>query len=115
MVVSTEQDLTHLEELREQLQHEGGFICPPMDYFQELTAICRENGILFVADEIQSGMGRTGKMFAIEHWGVEPDLITVAKSLAAGMPLSAVVGRKEIMDSVIRVVWAEPAAPIRWP
>ncbi len=84
----------------EPVQGEGGFIAPPPGYFQELVKICRENGILFVSDEIQSGMGRTGKMFAIEHWGVEPDLITVAKSLAAGMPIAAVVGRKEVMDSV---------------
>ena len=84
----------------EPVQGEGGFIAPPPGYFQELAAICRENGIVFIADEIQSGMGRTGTMFAIEHWGVEPDLIFVAKSLAAGMPLAAVVGRKEIMDSV---------------
>jgi 4-aminobutyrate aminotransferase/(S)-3-amino-2-methylpropionate transaminase len=84
----------------EPVQGEGGFIVPPPGYFQELVKICRDNGILFVADEIQSGMGRTGKMFAIEHWGVEPDMITVAKSLAAGMPLAAVVGRAEIMDAV---------------
>lgn len=84
----------------EPVQGEGGFIAPPPGYFQELAKICRENGILFVADEIQSGMGRTGKMFAIEHWGVEPDLITVAKSLGAGMPIAAVVGRKEVMDAV---------------
>lgn len=84
----------------EPVQGESGFIAAPPGYFQELVRICRENGILFVCDEIQSGMGRTGKMFAIEHWGVEPDLVCVAKSLAAGMPLSAVVGRQEIMDSV---------------
>jgi 4-aminobutyrate aminotransferase/(S)-3-amino-2-methylpropionate transaminase len=84
----------------EPVQGEGGFIAPPAGYFQELVKICHDNGILFVADEIQSGMGRTGKMFAIEHWGVEPDMITVAKSLAAGMPLAAVVGKQEIMDSV---------------
>ncbi|MGD2098505.1 MAG: 4-aminobutyrate--2-oxoglutarate transaminase [Desulfobacterales bacterium] len=84
----------------EPVQGEGGFIAPPPGYFQELVKICHDNGILFVADEIQSGMGRTGKMFAIEHWDVEPDLMTVAKSLAAGMPLSAVVGRQEIMDAV---------------
>jgi 4-aminobutyrate aminotransferase/(S)-3-amino-2-methylpropionate transaminase len=84
----------------EPVQGEGGFIVPPPGYFQELVKICHGNGILFVADEIQSGMGRTGKMFAIEHWNVEPDLITVAKSLAAGMPLSAVVGKQEIMDAV---------------
>ncbi len=84
----------------EPIQGEGGFITPPEGYFQALSAICRDHGILFVADEIQSGMGRTGTMFAIEHWGVAPDLITVAKSLGAGMPIAAVVGRKEIMDSV---------------
>ena len=84
----------------EPVQGEGGFIAPPPGYFQELAKICRDNGILFVADEIQSGMGRTGKMFAIEHWGVEPDLTVVAKSLAAGMPLAAVVGKAEIMDAV---------------
>ncbi|UCD78190.1 MAG: 4-aminobutyrate--2-oxoglutarate transaminase [Desulfobacterales bacterium] len=84
----------------EPVQGEGGFIAPPAGYFQELVKICHDNGILFVADEIQSGMGRTGKMFAIEHWGVEPDLVVVAKSLAAGMPLAAVIGKQEIMDSV---------------
>ncbi len=86
--------------IAEPVQGEGGFIAPPPGYFQELVKICHDNGILFVADEIQSGMGRTGKMFAIEHWGVEPDLVIVAKSLAAGMPLAAVVGKQEIMDSV---------------
>jgi len=79
---------------------EGGFIVPPIEYFSRLAEICRQNGVLLIADEIQSGMGRTGKMFAIEHYDVQPDLLVVAKSLAAGMPLSAVVGRKEIMDSV---------------
>jgi 4-aminobutyrate aminotransferase / (S)-3-amino-2-methylpropionate transaminase / 5-aminovalerate transaminase len=85
----------------EPVQGEGGFITPPPEYFPRVAEICKENGILFVADEIQSGMGRTGKqMFAIEHWGVEPDLMTVAKSLGAGMPIAALVGRQEIMDSV---------------
>jgi 4-aminobutyrate aminotransferase/(S)-3-amino-2-methylpropionate transaminase len=84
----------------EPVQGEGGFITPPSGYFQQLAQICRENGILLVADEIQSGMGRTGTMFAIEHWGVEPDLVTMAKSLGAGMPIAAVVGRREIMDSI---------------
>jgi 4-aminobutyrate aminotransferase/(S)-3-amino-2-methylpropionate transaminase len=84
----------------EPVQGEGGFIVPPPKYFQEMVKICHNNGILFVVDEIQSGMGRTGKMFAIEHWGVEPDMIVMGKSLAAGMPLAAVVGKAEIMDSV---------------
>ncbi|OEU63992.1 MAG: 4-aminobutyrate transaminase [Desulfobacterales bacterium PC51MH44] len=86
--------------IAEPVQGEGGFITPPPEYFPKLNRICDENGIVFVADEIQTGMGRTGKMFAVEHWNVEPDLVTVAKSLAAGMPLSAVVGRKEVMDTV---------------
>jgi 4-aminobutyrate aminotransferase/(S)-3-amino-2-methylpropionate transaminase len=84
----------------EPIQGEGGFITPPPEYFPKLKAICEAHGILFIADEIQTGMGRTGAMFAIEHWQVAADITTVAKSLAAGMPLSAVVGRKEIMDAV---------------
>jgi 4-aminobutyrate aminotransferase/(S)-3-amino-2-methylpropionate transaminase len=84
----------------EPIQGEGGFIAPPKEYFQKLKAICQAHQVLFIADEIQSGMGRTGPMFAMEHYAVAADLTTVAKSLAAGMPLSAVVGRKEIMDAV---------------
>ncbi len=84
--------------LIEPIQGEGGFITPPPEYFPKLAKIARDNGIIFICDEIQSGIGRTGKMFAIEHWGVEPDIITTAKSLAAGMPLSSVVGRAELMD-----------------
>ncbi len=85
--------------IAEPIQGEGGFITPPPEFFPKIAEICQENGILFIADEIQSGMGRTGKMFAIEHWNVEPDIILLAKSLAAGLPLSAIIGRKEIMDS----------------
>ena len=84
----------------EPIQGEGGFIAPPKEYFQKLKALCEKNGVLMIADEIQSGMGRTGHMFAMEYYGIEADITTVAKSLAAGMPLSAVVGKKEIMDSV---------------
>lgn len=84
----------------EPIQGEGGFITPPPEYFPKLKKICEDNGILFIADEIQTAMGRTGTMFAMEHWNVEADITTVAKSLAAGMPLSAAVGRKEIMDTV---------------
>jgi len=86
--------------IAEPILGEGGFITPPPEYFAKLTGICRANGIVFIADEIQSGTGRTGKMFAIEHFGVEPDMITLAKGFAAGMPLSAVVGKREIMNSV---------------
>jgi 4-aminobutyrate aminotransferase/(S)-3-amino-2-methylpropionate transaminase len=78
---------------------EGGFVVPPKEYFPKLKKICEDSGILFIADEVQSGFGRTGKMFAIEHWGVAPDLIVSAKSLAAGYPLSAVTGRADLMDA----------------
>lgn len=84
----------------EPVQGEGGFIAPPKEYFQKLKAICEKNGVLMIADEVQTGMGRTGYMFAMDYYGVEADITTVAKSLAAGMPLSAVIGKKEIMDSV---------------
>ena len=79
---------------------EGGFVVAPKGYVRALATFCRDNGILFIADEIQTGFGRTGKMFAAEHYDFEPDLITLAKSLAGGMPVSAVTGRAEIMDSV---------------
>jgi 4-aminobutyrate aminotransferase/(S)-3-amino-2-methylpropionate transaminase len=79
---------------------EGGFVVAPKKYVKALAKFCRDNGILFVADEIQTGFGRTGKMFATEHYEFEPDLMTMAKSLADGMPISAVTGRADIMDSV---------------
>jgi 4-aminobutyrate aminotransferase/(S)-3-amino-2-methylpropionate transaminase len=83
----------------EPVQGEGGFYVAPFDFLQSLRAICDKHGILLIADEIQSGFARTGKMFAIEHSGVKPDLITTAKSLAGGMPLSGVIGRAAIMDA----------------
>lgn len=84
----------------EPVQGEGGFIAPPQEYFRKLKKICEDNNILMIADEIQTGIGRTGHMFAMEYYGVAADITTTAKSLAAGMPLSAVVGKKEIMDVV---------------
>ena len=78
---------------------EGGFVVPPRDYFRILHDICRKHGIVFIADEVQSGIGRTGKWFASEHFGIEPDLITTAKSLGGGLPIAAVTGRAEIMDA----------------
>src|SRR6267143_336677 len=78
---------------------EGGFVPAPIPFLRELRKITERHGILLIVDEIQTGFGRTGKFFAIEHSGVTPDLVTVAKSLAAGFPLSAVVGRAEIMDA----------------
>ena len=79
---------------------EGGFIVAPKEYVKGLSKICKDNGILLIIDEIQTGFGRTGKMFASEHYNLKPDLVTTAKSLSNGMPLSAVSGRKELMDSV---------------
>src|SRR5699024_4363401 len=78
---------------------EGGFIIPPKKFVQAVSEFCKEHGIVFVADEIQTGFSRTGTLFAVEQFDVEPDLITVSKSLAAGLPLSAVVGKTEIMDA----------------
>ena len=80
---------------------EGGFVVPPREFFPVIREICDKHGILFIADEVQSGIGRTGKMFAIEHYRVEPDLIVTAKSLGGGLPLAAVTGRAEIMDAPI--------------
>ncbi|MBV8435442.1 MAG: 4-aminobutyrate--2-oxoglutarate transaminase [Candidatus Eremiobacteraeota bacterium] len=78
---------------------EGGFVPVPPEFFRELRSLTTANGIVLIADEIQTGFGRTGKLFACEHYGVEPDLITVAKSLAGGLPLAAVTGKAEIMDA----------------
>jgi 4-aminobutyrate aminotransferase/(S)-3-amino-2-methylpropionate transaminase len=77
---------------------EGGFIVPPPDFLPALAALCRREGALLIADEIQTGFGRTGRFFAVEHAGVAPDLIVAGKSLAGGLPLAAVTGRAEIMD-----------------
>ena len=84
----------------EPVQGEGGFYVAPKELMQRLRALCDEHGILLVADEVQTGFGRTGKMFALEHSGVEADLMALAKSLAGGFPLSAVVGKAEVMDAV---------------
>lgn len=84
--------------IAEPVQGEGGFIVPPPEFFPGLRRLCDRYGILLIADEVQTGFCRTGKMFAVQHWDVEPDLMTMAKSLAAGLPLSAVTGRAEIMD-----------------
>ena len=83
----------------EPVQGEGGFYVAPAEFMRGLRALCDEHGILLIADEVQTGYGRTGKLFAMEHYDVLPDLITMAKSLAGGMPLSAVNGRAEIMDA----------------
>jgi 4-aminobutyrate aminotransferase / (S)-3-amino-2-methylpropionate transaminase / 5-aminovalerate transaminase len=78
---------------------EGGFHAAPGELLRKLRALCDQHGIVLILDEIQSGFGRTGKMFAVEHAGVEPDLVTIAKSVAGGVPLSAVIGKAEIMDA----------------
>lgn len=84
----------------EPVQGEGGFYVAPSEFLHKLRAVCDQHGILLISDEVQSGFGRTGKWFAIEHSGVVPDLITTAKSLAGGMPLSGVIGRAEVMERV---------------
>ena len=83
----------------EPVQGEGGFYAAPVEFLRELRRICDQHGILLIADEVQTGFARTGKLFAIEHSGVEPDLMTIAKSLAGGFPLSGVIGKAEIMDA----------------
>ena len=82
----------------EPIQGEGGYIVPPPEYFGKLKKLCEENEILLVDDEVQAGFGRTGKMFAIEHWGVVPDIMCMAKGIASGMPLGACVASSEIMS-----------------
>lgn len=80
---------------------EGGFVTPPLDYFKVLLEVCRKNNVLFIADEVQSGFGRTGALFASERYGIEPDILVSAKSLGGGMPLAAITGRAEIMDAPV--------------
>jgi 4-aminobutyrate aminotransferase len=88
----------------EPIQGDAGIVVPPDEYLPALKKICEEHGILFIAEEVQTGFGRTGKWFAIDHWNIEPDVIIMGKAIASGMPLSALVARKEIMDS-----WNAPA------
>jgi 4-aminobutyrate aminotransferase/(S)-3-amino-2-methylpropionate transaminase len=83
----------------EPVQGEGGFVVPTPEFLPGLQALCRKHGIVLIADEVQTGCGRTGRFLASEHWGVEPDLVTLAKALGAGYPISAVVGRAELMDA----------------
>src|SRR5439155_10546934 len=83
----------------EPIQGEGGFVVPSPDFLRGLAGLCRKQGILLIADEVQSGCGRTGTFLASEHFGFEPDIVVLAKALAAGYPLSAVVARAEIMDA----------------
>jgi 4-aminobutyrate aminotransferase len=77
---------------------EGGYVVPPDGWLEYLRGLCTEHGILLVADEVQSGMGRTGRMWAVEHWGVEPDVVLAGKGIASGMPLGAMIARAELMN-----------------
>ena len=86
--------------IAEPIQGEGGFIVPPPEYLGMVKKICEKHGILLISDEIQTGIGRTGKWFAMEHWGVAPDIMTTAKALGAGFPISGITGRQDIMDAV---------------
>jgi 4-aminobutyrate aminotransferase/(S)-3-amino-2-methylpropionate transaminase len=83
----------------EPVQGEGGFVVAPREFLVGIRRICDEHGIIMVVDEVQTGFGRTGRMFAVEHYGIEPDLMTIAKSIAGGLPLSAVLGKAAIMDA----------------
>jgi 4-aminobutyrate aminotransferase / (S)-3-amino-2-methylpropionate transaminase / 5-aminovalerate transaminase len=78
---------------------EGGFVVPPQEFLPKLREITKRHGILLIADEVQTGFGRTGKLFAVEHWGIEPDILISAKSIAGGLPLSSITGRAEVMDA----------------
>ncbi|MEW5961796.1 MAG: acetyl ornithine aminotransferase family protein [Chloroflexota bacterium] len=84
--------------LIEPIQGEGGYLVPPDGFLPGLRKLCDRHGILLIADEVQSGIGRTGKMFAVEHWGVQPDIITTAKGLASGMPIGTITARKSLME-----------------
>jgi 4-aminobutyrate aminotransferase len=86
--------------LFESIQGEGGYVVPPPEYFQRIKKLADKYGLLLIDDEVQSGMGRTGKWFAIEHWGVEPDILCTAKALASGLPLGAAIAKAKIMDWV---------------
>ena len=86
--------------LFESIQGEGGYVVPPPEYFQRIKKLADKYGLLLIDDEVQSGMGRTGKWFAIEHWGVEPDIVCTAKALASGLPLGATIAKAKIMDWV---------------
>jgi 4-aminobutyrate aminotransferase/(S)-3-amino-2-methylpropionate transaminase len=83
----------------EPVQGEGGFVVAPPEFVEGVRRVCDDNGIVLVVDEVQTGFGRTGRMWGIDHYEIEPDLVTVAKSIAAGLPLSAVLGKAEIMDA----------------
>ena len=85
--------------LVEPILGEGGFVMPPPEYYPVLARICREHGILIIADEVQTGFGRTGSMWACQHYGLEPDILVAAKSIAAGLPLASITGRAEVMDA----------------
>ncbi len=82
----------------EPIQGEGGYHVPPADFLPELRALCDRYGMLLVADEVQTGMGRTGELFAVQHWDIEPDIICLAKGIASGMPLGAMIAKDEVMD-----------------
>ncbi len=84
--------------LIEPIQGEGGYVVPPPEYFKRLKRITDKYGLLMIDDEIQSGMGRTGRWFAIEHWKVEPDIVCIAKGVASGLPLGVIVSRARLMD-----------------
>lgn len=98
----------------EPIQGEGGFIVPAEGFMPALANWAKEKGIVFIADEVQSGFCRTGAWFASEHDGVVPDIVSTAKGIAGGMPLSAITGRADLMDAVHPVASVAPMAATRW-
>ena len=86
--------------IMEPIQGDGGLLVPPQEYMDWISKFCKDNGSLFISEEVQQGMGRTGKWLGIDHFGIEPDIVLKAKSIASGLPLSAIIGREEIMDSL---------------
>ena len=102
--------------LIEPIQGEGGVIIPPAGYLREVADICKQNNVLLMADEIQTGLGRTGKLFACEHEGVRPDVVIIGKALSGGFyPVSAIAGRRAAAWACSNPVsTARPSAAIRW-
>jgi len=94
----------------EPVQGEGGYLVPPKKFLDELAEVARRHGILLVCDEVQSGMGRTGKMFAYQHFGIDPDIVTLAKGIASGLPLSATVAKAQYMQWTPRLARLD----LRW-
>ena len=98
----------------EPIQGEGGVNIPADDYFREVRELCDEHNLLLILDEVQIGMGRTGKLFAYEHFGITPDIMTLAKALAGGAPIGTMLAREELLPLLSPAPTVPPSAAIRW-